>query len=216
MVARPSPAPWRRATECSWASAPVRCLSPSRPVPYPRALIGRAGDIRPPRLPVAMVNLPTAGMPACRTPSGPWRSYHGGRSPPPSLIPGAHQVPARAMGEVWARLGGCECSCESFFGDGGRSGLLTGGKESEFNGLARTAGLGPASQLRKGRKFYPRARRIRRIPGRIDVARHEFVSVHRPWRITPSGRASSWSFRDAPHFRHPGIAKRDPGSRVVT
>ena len=43
--------------------------------------------------------------------------FHGGRSPPPSLIPGAHQVPVRTMGRIMREAGRVwrsfhELSCE--------------------------------------------------------------------------------------------------------
>ena len=75
------------------------------------------------------------GMPACRAPSGPWNRFHDGRSPPPSLIPGAHQVPARTMGGLCGRLEGCGCSCENFLREAARMVPLLTGRESDSNGL---------------------------------------------------------------------------------
>ena len=69
----------------------------------------------------------SAGMPACRTPSGPWNRFHSGRSPPPSLIPGAHQVPARAMGRIMREAEwGLVDSCELFLSSSRINGLADG------------------------------------------------------------------------------------------
>jgi hypothetical protein len=126
-----------------WASAPVRCLSPirpgTRPAPRDTPVAGRTVlRLPPPRSrPIVWPSAP--GMPACRAPSGPWRSYHGGRSPPPSLIPGAHQVPARAMGQVSPMADMRGCSCENYFAGGAARARSEGFSSKRFQWLGRRA-----------------------------------------------------------------------------
>ena len=122
---------------------------------------------------------------ACRpvaAPSGPWHSYHGGRSPPPSLIPGAHQVPARAMAGLCGRREVREYSCENYFRERRGTYLFPPARDSDFNGLTgERSGCQVLEIAREGKFLFT----FKKNPGRVPAAPQR-PGVRWPFAMPPA------------------------------
>jgi hypothetical protein len=131
---------------------PVRCLSPSRPVPYPLPREGQETYGRP----VCRSGQPDKsgrlhrGMPACRTPSGPWEPNPRWEVTAALPHPGPDPVPARAMRGImregrraWMQLRKEFCRRRRACCPSNRK------RESDYNWLTVSRSEGKNLQLRK-------------------------------------------------------------------